>query len=32
MNAKVPFVGCTLAFLALLTYPLHGKRLAEVKA
>jgi glycoside/pentoside/hexuronide:cation symporter, GPH family len=28
----LPFAGCTLAFLALLTYPLHGKRLAEVKA
>lgn len=27
----LPFAGCTLAFLALLTYPLHGKRLAEVK-
>lgn len=27
----LPFVGCALAFLALLTYPLHGKRLAEVK-
>lgn len=28
----LPFVGCALAFIALLTYPLHGKRLAEVKA
>jgi glycoside/pentoside/hexuronide:cation symporter, GPH family len=28
----LPFAGCALAFLALLTYPLHGKRLAEVKA
>lgn len=28
----LPFVGCTLAFFALLTYPLHGKQLAEVKA
>ncbi len=28
----LPFAGCALAFLALLTYPLHGKRLKEVKA
>ncbi|MEZ4869879.1 MAG: MFS transporter [Caldilineaceae bacterium] len=28
----LPFVGCTLAFLALLTYPLHGERLQKVKA
>jgi GPH family glycoside/pentoside/hexuronide:cation symporter len=28
----LPFAGCALAFLALLTYPLHGKQLADVKA
>ncbi|MEZ4656809.1 MAG: MFS transporter [Caldilineaceae bacterium] len=28
----LPFAGCLLAFLALLTYPLHGERLAAVKA
>ena len=28
----LPFIGCALAFLALLTYPLHGARLREVKA
>lgn len=28
----LPFVGCALAFIALLTYPLHGQRLAQVKA
>lgn len=28
----LPFVGCTLAFVALLTYPLHGQRLVAVKA
>lgn len=28
----LPFIGCTLAFIALLTYPLHGERLREVKA
>lgn len=28
----LPFAGCTLAFLALLTYPLHGERLRAVKA
>lgn len=27
----LPFAGCTLAFIALLTYPLHGKQLAAVK-
>lgn len=27
----LPFAGCALAFLALLTYPLHGERLAAVK-
>lgn len=28
----LPFVGCLLAFFALLTYPLHGARLRQVKA
>ncbi|MCB0104857.1 MAG: MFS transporter [Caldilineaceae bacterium] len=28
----LPFIGCALAFLALLTYPLPGARLREVKA
>jgi GPH family glycoside/pentoside/hexuronide:cation symporter len=28
----LPVVGCTLAFFALLTYPLHGERLRQVKA
>jgi GPH family glycoside/pentoside/hexuronide:cation symporter len=28
----LPVVGCTLAFFALLTYPLHGARLQQVKA
>jgi len=28
----LPFAGCALAFIALLTYPLHGERLAAVKA
>lgn len=27
----LPFVGCALAFLALLTYPLHGEQLRMVK-
>ena len=27
----LPFAGCALAFLALLTYPLHGERLQAVK-
>jgi len=28
----LPFVGCLLAFLVLLAYPLHGARLAALKA
>ncbi|MBX3015604.1 MAG: MFS transporter [Caldilineaceae bacterium] len=28
----LPFAGCTLAFIALWLYPLHGERLAAVKA
>ncbi|MEZ4681620.1 MAG: MFS transporter [Caldilineaceae bacterium] len=28
----LPFAGCALAFLAMLTYPLHGERLRTVKA
>jgi len=28
----LPFIGCVLAFFALLTYPLHGERLRKVKA
>jgi len=28
----LPFIGCLLAFFALLTYPLHGERLRQVKA
>lgn len=28
----LPLVGCTLAFFALLTYPLHGEQLRQVKA
>ena len=28
----LPFVGCLLAFFALLTYPLHGESLRQVKA
>jgi GPH family glycoside/pentoside/hexuronide:cation symporter len=28
----LPFIGCTLAFLALLSYPLHGEQLRRVKA
>jgi GPH family glycoside/pentoside/hexuronide:cation symporter len=28
----LPFLGCTLAFFALLTYPLYGERLQQVKA
>ncbi|MBV7339594.1 MFS transporter [Chloroflexi bacterium TSY] len=27
----LPFAGCALAFLALLTYPLHGERLRAIK-
>lgn len=29
--AGLPFAGCTLAFVAMLTYPLHGERLQRVK-
>ncbi len=29
--AGLPFIGCALAFVALLTYPLHGEQLQAVK-